>query len=233
MFIILNEKRNQLFILEKTRIVVSAVLLVFLIMSPFVLAAGGSVDEKSEDVVKHETTVTEIEVESTIDIPEEPTVRKPVIVAEPTTETTECPSEAEIEPETIEQVIEVNEEDVELLAIVIYQEAGSDYISDDVRRMVADVVLNRVEHEYFPDTIYEVITQPYQYGTLAFTGPVWPASAYYSGNAHAVERARRIAREVLSGQHSELYGEGYIWQAEFVQGTGDGFWCSGIYFGRN
>lgn len=211
---------------------VSVILLAFLIVNPFIFAAGDSADEKSEENVEPETTVTDIEVESTIDIPDEPPVRRPVLMVEPSTEVTECPSEAEIEPETTEQVIEVNEEDVEMLAIIIYQEAGSDYLSDDVRRMVTDVVLNRVEHEYFPDTIYEVITQPYQYGTLAWTGVVWPASASSPYNAHAVERARRIAREVLSGQHSELYGEGYIWQAEFVQGN-DGFWCEGIYFGSN
>lgn len=125
----------------------------------------------------------------------------------------------------------IDEHGVELLAMVIYQEAGSDYICDDCRRRVADVVLNRVDDERFPNTIEAVLTQKDQYGLYYYTGVVWPDRAKYSGEAHAVERARQIAREVLEGNHSELYGNGYVWQAEFVQGT-DGFWCCGIYFGR-
>ena len=121
--------------------------------------------------------------------------------------------------------------DWERLAIVIYQEAGSDWISDETRRMVADVVLNRVADERFPDTIEGVLTQPWQYGRFCETGIVWPESAQYECNAHAVERARRIAEEVLCGQHSEIYGQGYIWQAEFSQGS-EGFWQDGVYFGR-
>lgn len=125
----------------------------------------------------------------------------------------------------------IDEHDVELLAMVIYQEAGSDYICDDCRRRVADVVLNRVNDDRFPNTIEAVLTQKDQYGVYYYTGVVWPTRAKYDGEAHAVERARQIAREVLEGNHSELYSNGYVWQAEFMQGT-DGFWCCGIYFGR-
>ena len=123
------------------------------------------------------------------------------------------------------------EEELEQLAIVIYQEAGSDACSDETRRMVADVVLNRVRDERFPDTIEGVLLEKWQYGMLWQTGIVWPESAQYSCNAHAVERARRIAEEVLCGQHSELYGQGYVFQAEFGQGS-EGFWQDGIYFGK-
>lgn len=140
-----------------------------------------------------------------------------------------------IEPEpepVIEPEVEVDPHDVELLACVIYQEAGADYICDDCRRRVADVVLNRVDSEYFPNTIEEVLTAPNQYGRFSWTGVVWPERASYDSEAHAVDRAYRIAEEVLKGQHSELYGNGYIWQAEFSQGV-DNIYCCGIYFGRN
>lgn len=123
------------------------------------------------------------------------------------------------------------EEELEALAIVIYQEAGADSCSDETRRMVADVVLNRVADERFPDTIEGVLLEKWQYGRFCETGIVWPESAQYECNAHAVERARRIAEEVLCGQHSEIYGEGYVFQAEFGQGS-DGFWQDGIYFGK-
>ena len=125
----------------------------------------------------------------------------------------------------------IDERDVELLAMVIYQEVGSDAICDECRRRVADVVLNRVESDLFPNTIEEVLTEPYAYGRYAWTGVSWPSRASYDSEAHAVERARRIAREVLEGNHSELYGNGYVFQAGFTQGS-EGFWCCGVYYGK-
>lgn len=119
----------------------------------------------------------------------------------------------------------------EMLACGIYNEAGGDDCSDDCRRYVGDVMLNRVEDSRFPDTLEGVLTAPGQYGRFSKTGIVWAARAKEPGEAHAVERAYRIADELLAGEHSELYGQGYVWQAEFEQGT-EGFWCDGIYFGR-
>lgn len=158
----------------------------------------------------------------------------PETIPEANTDPTEAPSETEPIDETTEttESSTVNDEAAELLAIVIYQEAGSDSICDDCRRRVGDVVLNRVASDRFPDSIYGVLTQQSQYGSFCYTGVVWPSRASYSGEAHAVERARQIAREILNGQHSELYGNGYVWQAQFVQGS-SGFWCCGTYFGKD
>ena len=128
-------------------------------------------------------------------------------------------------------VLDVPAEDLELLACVIYQEAGGDACSDLCRFMVGDVVLNRVADSRFPDTIEEVLTQRGQYGTFSKTGVVWPARAGNLGEAAAVERAYDTARRLLSGEHSELYDAGYIWQAEFIQGK-DLIEVDGTYFGR-
>lgn len=121
--------------------------------------------------------------------------------------------------------------DIELLACVIYQEAGGDECCDDCRRRVADVVLNRVAHPKFPNTIKEVLTAKNQYGRYYYTGVVWPSRAKNVNEKDAVARAYRIAEEVLNGQHSELYGNGYIWQACFKQGTSQ-IRCCGTYFGK-
>lgn len=128
-------------------------------------------------------------------------------------------------------VLEPDETMVDLLACVIYQEAGGDACSDLCRFMVGDVVLNRVADSRFPDTIEEVLTQRGQYGTFSKTGVVWPARASNPGEAAAVERAYDTARRLLSGEHSELYDAGYIWQAEFIQGK-DVIEVDGTYFGR-
>lgn len=128
-----------------------------------------------------------------------------------------------------------SEDDVFCLAAVIYQEAGGDACSDETRRMVADVVLNRVFDDRFPSTIREVLEDApggaLQYGRFALTGVCFPAAADAECEQHAVERAFRIANEVLDGEHSELFGEGYIWQAEFSQGSGC-VWQDGICFGK-
>lgn len=130
-----------------------------------------------------------------------------------------------------EDGVEIDEYAVEMLACVIYCEAGADSISDDTRRMVGDVVLNRVEDSRFPDTIEGVLTQRAQYGRFHWTGIVWPSRADSDAESAAVDRAYRIARELLTGTHSDLYGEGYIWQAEFRQGK-DQVYSDGIWFGR-
>lgn len=189
--------------------------------------------EVTEEII-HETTPIDISfTEATEDVDpikfvELAEVKEEIVETEPL----ETPSEAVEAPETEETEIEIDEHDVELLACVIYQEAGSDSICDDCRRRVADVVLNRVEDDRFPDTIEKVLTKKGQYGRYYYTGVVWPKRASYAVEANAVERARRIAREVLEGEHSEIYGEGYVWQATFKQGK-SGFWCCGTYFGRS
>lgn len=123
------------------------------------------------------------------------------------------------------------ETDTERLACAIYNEAGGDMCSDECRRDVGDVILNRVEDSRFPDSIEAVLTAPGQYGRFSKTGIVWPERAQNPGEAEAVERAWRIAEELLAGNHGELFGQGCVWQAEFEQGI-DGFWLDGLYFGR-
>lgn len=131
----------------------------------------------------------------------------------------------------VQPAYEPDPAEVEALAIGIYQEAGGDACSDRTRMYVGDVILNRVEDDRFPGTVVEVLTAPGQYGKLSATGLIWPDWAGDPGEAAAVERANATARQLLSGEHSELYGEGYVWQAEFEQGS-DGFWSDGLYFGR-
>lgn len=145
-------------------------------------------------------------------------------------------------PETVETIPEVTDasvieepdigidpHDLELLACVIYTEAGGDDVCDECRRRVADVVLNRVEDPRFFNSIEGVLTTEGQYGDWYHTGVVWPERA--KNDYSTVDRAYRIAEEVLRGQHSELYGKGYVWQARRPQGT-DNVYCCGQYFGR-
>lgn len=141
------------------------------------------------------------------------------------------PSEVAEPPVTTEPIPVVDPIEREMMTIVVYQEAGGDLYCDDCRRRVADVVLNRVADPRFPDTIEGVLTQYRQYGLLWKTGIQWQERADDPDEWHAVDRAYDIAEEVLKDKHSELYGNGYVYQAEFEQGT-EGFWCCGLYYGR-
>lgn len=120
------------------------------------------------------------------------------------------------------------EEELEILTVIIYQEAGGDACSDDTRRKVGSVVINRVNSDLFPNTFWEVATGKNQYGFSPETGVTWPARAVYKQEAHAIERAYKIAEELLVG--GSILPDNVIWQAGFTQG--DGIYChqDGIYF---
>ena len=122
------------------------------------------------------------------------------------------------------------DEELEALAIIIYQEAGGDACSDLTRSMVGTVVMNRVASDLFPDTIQEVATQKRQYGRLYWTGLVWPDRASNPGEAQAVQRAYDCARAILEGERA--LPEDVIWQAEFPQGTEIVAHQDGLYFCR-
>lgn len=121
--------------------------------------------------------------------------------------------EIEAEPET-ETGTAYTDEERELLACAIYCEAGGDACNDETRRMVGEVILNRVADPRFPDTIAGVLTQKSQYGRFHWTGVVWPSRAAHE--PEAVERAYRCAEAVLT--EPRLLPEDVVFQAEFVQG---------------
>ena len=109
------------------------------------------------------------------------------------------------------------DEELEILALIVYQEAGGDNVSDSTRRLVAQVFLNRVNDSRFPDSFYEVATADRQYGRLYLTGIVWPDRASSPVEGPAGGRAYKIAQEVLESDEP-ICPEGVIFQAEFVQG---------------
>lgn len=100
------------------------------------------------------------------------------------------------------------EEDLDLLARIINAEAGCDWIPDWVQRMVGSVVLNRVNSQYFPNTIREVIYQPGQYG------PVYNGMINYTPSQRVIENARYVLENGstcpanVTGQNGVISGGG-------------------------
>lgn len=95
-----------------------------------------------------------------------------------------------------EKGLELSETDKEALCRIVQAEAGTE--DEDGKLLVANVVLNRVEDKYFPNTVAEVVFQE-QDGVFQFS-PVADGS-YYRVNVSeetykAVERA--LAGEDIS-----------------------------------
>lgn len=124
---------------------------------------------------------------------------------------------------------EYTAEELETLAIIIYQEAGADNIPDNIREYVGCVVLNRVENSEFPNTIQEVATEEGQWGWLYWTGIKWPKRASLPSEAHAVERAWECAKRLLETDTRPV-PQNVIWCAEFPQGSSTWLHSNGIYF---
>lgn len=142
--------------------------------------------------------------------------------------------EAHTEPLVVEEAPSVpySEQELEILALIIYQEAGGDACSDETRQMVGEVFLNRVASSDYPDTFHEVALAKAQYGRLYWTGLEWPERAVLPQEAHAVERAYDVAVALLTGAVERLLPTDVIFQSENVQGTEIVAERDGLYFCR-
>ena len=102
-----------------------------------------------------------------------------------------------------------SESDLMLLAKVIYAEAGSDFLSDEWKMCVGEVVLNRVASPEFPNTIYDVVYQQGQYQG---------ARSGYIASLTPSERCIDIAKRLLDGER--IMEPSVVFQANFKQGSG-------------
>ena len=64
----------------------------------------------------------------------------------------------------------VSDEDVELIAKTVQAEAGNQDFTG--KRMVAAVILNRVESKTFPDDVEAVLSQEHQFSTFRYLNSV-------------------------------------------------------------
>lgn len=122
---------------------------------------GKDVGETLDDI----PSFSESEVVSVI---EEELVLEPEPIPEIESEITSEP-EPILESEFIyisESVEEpgVSQEDIDLIALVTMAEAEGE--CEEGKRLVIDTILNRVDSEHFPDTIYDVIYQPHQFTSM-------------------------------------------------------------------
>lgn len=93
----------------------------------------------------------------------------------------------------------------ELLARVVEAEAGNQGLYG--KRLVISVIYNRVESEKFPNTIYEVLVAPHQFGTV-WNGAVDRVTiSDETLFAIEFERAHRADNEILYFNNGDCSGK--------------------------
>lgn len=103
----------------------------------------------------------------------------------------------------------VSSYDIDILARVIFLEGGSDYYEDEMLYYVGSVVLNRIEHELYPDTLVAVVTQRGQYEST---------EGYYWLSITPPDRCYDIAKDLLI--NGSVLPPNVVYQAQFEQGDG-------------
>lgn len=106
------------------------------------------------------------------------------------------------------EIVTYTEEELELLARVIFAEAGSDWCSDKMQRYTGSVVLNRMASPLFPNTMREVVYQRGQY-SCASSGSI---------NKTPNERAYNCARFLL--ENGSVLPSNVVFQSQHRQGDG-------------
>lgn len=159
----------------------------------FAEAAKCAVENFKKYVPKEEIyTVEEPSVEEPLI--EEPSIEEPLI-EEPKKEE---PKESKEE----EKGSEIDSYSRQLLAEIVWHEAGSDWISQYEKAQIAAGVMNRVRDSRFPNTVYDVLTQNGQ-----FTG-YWPGCCVPTQECYdAVDYY--FAHQESFGNENSWWGDGY------------------------
>lgn len=88
-----------------------------------------------------------------------------------------------------------SEEEIDLMAAVVYLEAGNQDMTG--KRLVVDVILNRFEHNRFPDTVSGVIDQKGQFSTAKRAHRMAGCAPLDCYGAVLAELNRRLNSEVM------------------------------------
>lgn len=100
------------------------------------------------------------------------------------------------------------DEELELLAHLIFAEAGSDWCSDKMQQYTGSVVLNRIASKYYPNNMHDVIYQKGQYSVVK-SGSI---------NKTPNERAYECAKYLLI--NGSVLPANVIFQSQHIQGDG-------------
>lgn len=146
----------------------------FLMLGLVIFSLDTKVDKNTADYMKalqeEKVRIAMAEMEAAV----EPVQVEPVqqMVEEPVMEQTETLTEEQTKQQ-LENEFSLTENEIYFLEMCVEAEAGNQSLEG--RQLVTDVILNRVRDNEYPDTVREVITQPYRF------------SSYWDGGMDRVE----------------------------------------------
>lgn len=172
----------------------------------------------AEDTLAEETTVTTI----TAEITQSEMIKAEVAEAMTSIQTgeenveTEVPAEeTELEPEVVEEenedILKLEYNDYNVLLKIVEAEAGGEDIIGKI--MVANVILNRVNSDRFPDNVTDVVYQKSQFSPIS------------DGRINTVS----ISQETLEAVERALNGEDYSNGAFYFRSVR----CNSTWFDNN
>lgn len=117
--------------------------------------------------------------------------------------------------EPVEQPVWYTQQDIDIVASVVYNEAGYGTTTRH-KELVAAIVINRVLDPRFPSSVYGVVTQPYQY-----YAPYAQYGSYYMNRAMQSDIWQDCCDIAVRALNGEVEcPANVIFQANFAQGNG-------------
>lgn len=135
----------------------------------------------------------------------EPVYTEPVCTEPVYTE----PVYTEPEAEYYSTPVYISDSDFILLCNAVAHEAGSDWIDVYSKANVVEVIMNRVNSPLFPDSVYDVLSQPYQFeGSETYT---YLSCYSYEVTDSVIEAVNLYFSDPYSFSHGYMYfyGDGY------------------------
>ena len=181
---------------EELRTIVAAIVAIVLLA----LAVADAQNVNTKLVVETTTAATTTEV-----VTETTTTTTTTTTTSTTQATTQQPTTKAQTTTTTKKAVSTNSDDVDLLARLIYCEAGG--CSYRNRQLVGSVVLNRMHSSSYPNTLSGVIYQKGQYSCTGKLYSVTPDS-----------ETRQIAADLLA--NGSICPSNVVYQSQYKQGSG-------------
>lgn len=125
--------------------------MILLIIASSLCIAASPITTSENDEITDKEAIEVIETEAVEEVSFSP--REEVVVQEPTPEDIVCEIDTYI-----------SNDDIELIALVTMAEAEGE--CEEGKRLVIDTILNRVDSDSFPDTVYKVVYQQSQFSSM-------------------------------------------------------------------
>lgn len=115
---------------------------------------------------------------------------------------------------------------VDLLARILYLEAGSNWIPDWVLEYCGSVVINRLNHWYYPNTLEGVLSQRSQFSSYGARYSITPTERCYTIARGLLEGGSTIPEDIV---YFAAFRQGsYVYEVYYNTGPGDNLYFCGF-----